>query len=263
MFPFFENFELENRKLENPSLFLWIDLFTLDNLITKPYSTVILLTERFRQAKLTHNFLKDYKIFMRVKSDEKRQAIIDIAKECFSQQGVSGTSMSQLAKQVGGSKATLYNYFSSKEEIFAEVMQSSATEQISNSFLSLDVNRDVRTSLLEFGYNFLDSILTPDAISIYRMAVAEADRSDIGRHFYNNGPKKGWKHLSEYIEKQSLKGELSQCNPWIAAMQFKALLSSEYVEQYAFAAIDKPSQQQIKTTVEQAVNAFMKLYGNE
>ncbi|WP_165311777.1 TetR/AcrR family transcriptional regulator [Vibrio ziniensis] len=200
---------------------------------------------------------------MRVKSDEKRQAILDIAKECFSQQGVSGTSMSQLAKELGGSKATLYNYFSSKEEIFAEVMQSSATEQISNSFLSLDVNRDVRTSLLEFGYNFLDSILTPDAISIYRMAVAEADRTDIGRHFYNNGPKKGWKHLSEYIEKQIAKGELSQCNSWIAAMHFKALLSSEYVEQYAFAAIDKPSQQQIKSTVEQAVNAFMKLYGNE
>jgi AcrR family transcriptional regulator len=198
---------------------------------------------------------------MRVKSDEKRQAIIDIAKECFSQQGVSGTSMSQLAKQLGGSKATLYNYFSSKEEIFAAVMQSSATEQISNSFLSLDINRDVRTSLLEFGYNFLDSILTPDAISIYRMAVTEADRSDIGRHFYNNGPKKGWKHLSDYIEQQISKGELSQCNAWVAAMQFKALLSAEYVEQYAFAAIEKPSQKQIEATVEQAVNTFMKLYG--
>lgn len=198
---------------------------------------------------------------MRVKSDEKRQAILDIAKECFSQQGVNATSMSQLAKQLGGSKATLYNYFSSKEEIFAAVMQSSATEQISNSFLSLDIERDVRTSLTEFGYNFLDSILTPDAISIYRMAITEADRSDIGRHFYNNGPKKGWKHLSEYIARQIDKGQLRSCDAWIAAMQFKALLSSEYVEQYAFAAIEKPNQQQIKITTEQAVSAFMALYG--
>ncbi len=200
---------------------------------------------------------------MRVKSDEKRQAILDIAKEAFSQQGVSATSMSHIAKQLGGSKATLYNYFNSKEEIFAAVMESSATEQISNAFLSLDVNRCVRTSLLEFGYNFLDSILTPDAIAIYRMAVSEADRSEIGRHFYNNGPKKGWTHLSEYIALQIAKGQLRDCNSWIAAMHFKALLSGEYVEQYAFAAIEKPSQEQIKKTVEQAVNAFMTLYGND
>ncbi len=200
---------------------------------------------------------------MRVKSDEKRQAILDIAKEAFSQQGVSATSMSHIAKQLGGSKATLYNYFNSKEEIFAAVMESSATEQISNSFLSLDVNRCVKTSLLEFGYNFLDSILTPDAIAVYRMAVSEADRSEIGRHFYNNGPKKGWTHLSEYIALQIEKGQLRECDSWIAAMQFKALLSAEYVEQYAFAAIDKPSQDQVKSTVEEAVNTFMTLYGNE
>jgi len=200
---------------------------------------------------------------MRVKSDEKRQAILDIAKEAFSQQGVSATSMSYIAKQLGGSKATLYNYFNSKEEIFAAVMDSSASEQISNSFLSLDVNRCVRTSLLEFGYNFLNSILTPDAIAVYRMAVSEADRSEIGRHFYNNGPKKGWQHLSEYIALQVTKGELKECDSWIAAMQFKALLSAEYVEQYAFAAIEKPSKQQIKATVEQAVSTFMSLYANE
>lgn len=200
---------------------------------------------------------------MRVKSDEKRQAILDIAKEAFSQQGVSATSMSYIAKQLGGSKATLYNYFNSKEEIFAAVMDSSASEQISSSFLSLDVNRCVRTSLLEFGYNFLNSILTPDAIAVYRMAVSEADRSEIGRHFYNNGPKKGWQHLSEYIALQVTKGELKECDSWIAAMQFKALLSAEYVEQYAFAAIEKPSKQQIQATVEQAVNTFMSLYASE
>ena len=70
------------------------------------------------------------------------------------------------------------------------------------------------------------------------MAVTEADRSDIGRHFYNNGPKR-LETLEYYIEQQISKGELKPMQ-WIAAMQFKALLSAEYVEQYAFAAIEKP-----------------------
>ncbi len=61
---------------------------------------------------------------MRVKSEEKRQAILEIAKDSFTKQGFEQTSMSHIAKMLGGSKATLYNYFSSKEEIFTAVMES-------------------------------------------------------------------------------------------------------------------------------------------
>ncbi|QSA19850.1 TetR/AcrR family transcriptional regulator, partial [Vibrio furnissii] len=114
---------------------------------------------------------------MRVKSEEKRQAILEIAKNSFTQQGFEQTSMSYIAKELGGSKATLYNYFSSKEAIFIAVMKSSASEQIAQSFLALDPKRDMQTSLLEFGYNFLSSVMTPDAMAIYRMAIHEADRS--------------------------------------------------------------------------------------
>ena len=46
---------------------------------------------------------------MRVKSEAKRQAILDIAKATFIEQGYSNTSMSEIASRVGGSKATLYN----------------------------------------------------------------------------------------------------------------------------------------------------------
>ncbi|EMK6666746.1 TetR/AcrR family transcriptional regulator [Vibrio fluvialis] len=197
---------------------------------------------------------------MRVKSEEKRQAILEIAKNSFTQQGFEQTSMSHIAKELGGSKATLYNYFSSKEEIFCAVMKSSATEQIAQSFLSLDPNREIRTSLLEFGYNFLSSVLTPDAMAIYRMAIHEADRSSIGRHFYENGPKCGWTHLSDYIDSQVKKGTLKACDTWIAAMQFKALLSAEHIEPFALGAIEKPKPAELKATALRAVDTFLTLY---
>ncbi|WP_053056084.1 TetR family multidrug efflux transcriptional regulator VceR, partial [Vibrio cholerae] len=177
---------------------------------------------------------------MRVKSEEKRQAILEIAKDSFTKQGFEQTSMSHIAKMLGGSKATLYNYFSSKEEIFTAVMESSATEQIALSFLSLDHNRELKPALLEFGYNFLNSVLTQDAMSIYRMAIHEADRSAIGRHFYENGPKRGWARLSRYITCQIECGSLKECDPWIAAMHFKALLSAQYFEPFSLGAIEKP-----------------------
>ena len=59
---------------------------------------------------------------MRVKTEERRQAIIEVAREAFTAQGFENTSMAEIASRVGGSKATLYNYFSSKEELFAAVI---------------------------------------------------------------------------------------------------------------------------------------------
>lgn len=197
---------------------------------------------------------------MRVKSEEKRQAILDIAKDSFTQQGFEQTSMSYIAKQLGGSKATLYNYFNSKEEIFAAVMESSATEQIENAFVSLDHQDDMHVALPEFGYNFLQSVLKPDIMAIYRMAINEAERSSIGRHFYENGPKKGWIHLSSYLQHQMERGTLRQADPWYAAMQLKGLLTAEHFEPYALRAIEMPTDKQIRETVDKAVEAFLCLY---
>jgi AcrR family transcriptional regulator len=63
---------------------------------------------------------------MRVKSETKRQTILDVATKAFIELGFNNTSMSEIASRVGGSKSTLYNYFSSKEEIFSAVMETSA-----------------------------------------------------------------------------------------------------------------------------------------
>lgn len=197
---------------------------------------------------------------MRVKSEEKRRAILEIAKNSFTHQGFEQTSMSYIAKELGGSKATLYNYFSSKEAIFIAVMKSSASEQIAQSFLALDPKRDMQTSLLEFGYNFLSSVMTPDAMAIYRMAIHEADRSSVGRKFYENGPKLGWTHLSDYIDSQVKKGLLKRCDTWFAAMQFKALLSAEHIEPFALGAIDAPSASELKAATQRAVDTFLVLY---
>ena len=45
------------------------------------------------------------------RKDRKRAEIVAIAQDLFFREGYAGTSMSQIAAAVGGSKATLYNHF--------------------------------------------------------------------------------------------------------------------------------------------------------
>ena len=54
---------------------------------------------------------------MRVKTEAKRQHIVDVAAQAFRELGFEGASMAEICARVGGSKATLYNYFASKEEL--------------------------------------------------------------------------------------------------------------------------------------------------
>lgn len=197
---------------------------------------------------------------MRVKTEEKRLAIIEIAKEAFFSQGFEKTSMSYISQQLGGSKATLYNYFSSKDEIFYAVMESSATEQIANAFNSLNNAKAIRASLIAFGINYLDSILTPEIMAIQRMVMAEAGKSDLGKKFYSKGPKRGWDEVSQFLSLRVDSKELrADIDPWHAAMQLKGLLEAELVMPYSLGAIDKPSAKQTREIVESAIEAFLTL----
>jgi AcrR family transcriptional regulator len=51
---------------------------------------------------------------MRVKSDTRREAILEIAKDLFREVGYERASMAMISARVGGSKATLYSYFKSR-----------------------------------------------------------------------------------------------------------------------------------------------------
>ena len=53
----------------------------------------------------------------------RRKRILDGALEVFHKSGIEGSTMDQIANQAGFGKATLYYYFSSKEEVFCSIME--------------------------------------------------------------------------------------------------------------------------------------------
>ncbi len=58
--------------------------------------------------------------------DDKKERIIEIAQKIFARFGIQKSTMDEIAKMARMGKATLYYYFKSKEEIFAEVIKKEA-----------------------------------------------------------------------------------------------------------------------------------------
>lgn len=200
---------------------------------------------------------------MRTKSEMKRQAILDIAKQLFGEVGFERASMSELCARVGGSKATLYNYFSSKEEIFFEIAFDSTGAEFDAIHNALDpTTDDIGESLYIFGKRILALLYSPEVRSARRLIVAESGRSELGRLCYERGPERSQKEVAAFLQSAMDKGKLRQADPRLAGYHLHGLLESEFIVRFLFQVDDNPSAEEIDGAARRAVDAFMAAYGN-
>ena len=167
---------------------------------------------------------------MRIKTDEKRQLIIDTAYRLFRANGFEKTSMSEVTAQVGGSKATLYNYFSSKEELFLECMVSITDHYLEGIHSSLkNPEIDVETALFDLAKRALRLMFAPEMVASRRLVIAEAERSGIGRLFHEKIISYQ-QEIASFLERAMEEGKLRKADPMLASVQFRALLEAEIFE---------------------------------
>lgn len=169
---------------------------------------------------------------MKVRTEAKRVAIVQAAIGLFRELGYERASMSELVKRLGGSKATLYGYFPSKEALFSAVVRASATTHLSEATADLrlagESQESLESTLLRFAEGML-RVLTNDAnaLAVYRMVIAEAGRSEVGQLFYDSGPSESIQALASLLEAAMARGELRKSPSFVAALQFTALVTAE------------------------------------
>ncbi len=201
---------------------------------------------------------------MRTLTEERRQAIIHAALQVFQEQGYERTSMNEVARRVGGSKATLYNYFASKEELFAAVVRTYSTQFLTQAAAELvsDESQDLSLEeiLTRFGTRMLQ-VLTGNhpALQLYRIVVGEAGHSDIGTLFRESGIRESMETLARAMGDAVQKGELRDAEPMLLASQFTALVKAETDVLLLKREIPLFSSVQISEMVTRAVRLF--LYG--
>jgi AcrR family transcriptional regulator len=93
----------------------------------------------------------------RLDRDARREAILDVAREVFMDEGYAAASMSTIAARLGGSKGTLYNYFKSKDELFTAYVRRHCAWQEDAMFSLLDDGEDHRGALMRLARKYLSA----------------------------------------------------------------------------------------------------------
>lgn len=196
----------------------------------------------------------------RVRTEEKRRQIVAIASELFQELGYDRTSMSLISERLGGSKATLYGYFKSKEDLLQSVLVYDVTEEadrLMNEFLS---GRNLREGLISLGRAYMTRRLSPGPIANIRIVSTQPESSTIGKEFYENVLGPAWKRLANRFQSMMDAGVLKRADPWIAAMQWKGMCEWDMFERRLLGAIKAGDPDEINRAATAAADSFLELY---
>jgi AcrR family transcriptional regulator len=195
------------------------------------------------------------------KNDGKRQAILESAYRLFRVQGFDGTSMSDITSQVGGSKATLYSHFPSKEELFVECMMAALQNYMSDTLKHLDASRsDPQAALRNFGTSVLNFICSSEQVEVRRLMIAEAARSGTGKLFFDKITALR-AQISSFLAACMASGLLRRDDPDLAADHLGALLEAEVLEPLLLHVREAaPDEEESAAAARRAVAAFLRAY---
>lgn len=144
-----------------------------------------------------------------VRKQDRRQAIVDVARRSFLEDGYAATSMSGLLAELGGSKATLWSYFRSKEELFAAVIEDVTLAFRQELESELSAAADLETTLFSFCRSFLNKTAQPASVAAWRLIVGESGRfPELGRIFYETAAMRVERTLAVYLAEQIAAGRL-------------------------------------------------------
>ena len=203
---------------------------------------------------------------LRLTGDEdssKRRQILDGARKVFMDLGFDGASMGEIARSAGVSKGTLYVYFADKNRLFEAIVEEEALEQGKIAF-NFDPERDVTTTMMEFGQAYIQMLCRPGGGSATRTVMAIAERMpEVGRRFYNNVVALTIARLAHYFEVRAGLGDLAIDDCELAATQFMQMCQASLFMPFLFQAAPAPSAERIAEVVESATRMFLAEYRNK
>lgn len=199
---------------------------------------------------------------MKVRTEARREAIVKEATRLFLEMGYVRATMGELTQRMGGSKATLYGYFKSKEDLFAAVVEANGEAHLAEAMVELEQLPTVglESGLKRFAEKLLSLMLKEDAMALYRMILSEAGHSNVGEVFAELGPRRCTEALCAAFRDAMERGDMERGPEAVLSMHYMALVRSEIEFLMYQRKPLRPSRKEIEAMARRAVSVFLRGY---
>jgi len=157
----------------------------------------------------------------RLESAQLSDRILNVATALFLGHGFGATSIEAVARRAGISKRTFYHRFRGKEMLFEAVVRRLIERWTPPFDAALFEGANLAEMLRRAAEYMLEVALTPEALALHRMVIAEATRfPGLARILHELGAAAGIERIARVLEPRIASGELLAIEPRFAAEQF-------------------------------------------
>lgn len=193
----------------------------------------------------------------------KALVVLRAARMIFLEHGFSAATTDMIQREAGVSKSTVYAHYPNKESLFVAVIEAECASHADKIRAIVEQSGDLRAILLTIARAYLEIVLSPDGLALFRVIVAEAPSFPaLARAFYLAGPYAIIELISKQLASAAAEGKIdvSEIGRDAAAAQFTNLVRSEAHIQYLTHPKGSPSQAQIDQWATSAVVTFCRAF---
>ena len=188
----------------------------------------------------------------------KERRILDAALSVFAATGYSGASMDAIAANAEVSKPTLYQYFGSKEQLFAAMMLDKRDEMLG---VFDNPSPSLVRDLVDFAWHYAQTVMRPDLLSLARLIIGEAQRfPQIGRAYQASGPDHMLAGIMDYLTRRRSEGALDFADAELAAQDLWGLILSAPRTQALYIPDAIPDRAALARYINNGLRVFLKAY---
>ncbi len=194
----------------------------------------------------------------RSRLEARRHAFLNAANAAFLEKGYAKTTLDDIIAKSGGSRQTLYALFGGKQGLFEAIVSRLNTELFRPLRAEGHLDRGPEEVLVEIGVHFLQMVLAPEALGVFRLVIAEGPTMpELSERFWALGPARTISAFETYFAEQTHRGVLNLADPNLAARQFQGILLGNLHMQCLLGVREIPSPEEIEAFVKSAVKRFL------
>ena len=197
----------------------------------------------------------------RPKDLEKRQRILESAKQLFLEMGYHGSSMNQIAQNAGVTKLTVYNHFQDKATLFTCAIEDTCEHILSTRPRELTADSNFIVVLNEVCELALNIVNLPEAIKLDLLLLElAAEHSPLVEQFYRASHLKMRQVWENFFQDAAALNFIQQDHPARQTELIVSLLMGLRHQEVLLGMRERPTAVEQQNTIGFAIEIFMLKY---
>lgn len=188
----------------------------------------------------------------------RKASILKAATTLFLKHGYGETSVNMIVARSGGSKATFYSYFPTKDVVLRAVVDSIVSNREEPE---LQPTEDIRTALRIYAEHRLRVVFSRRHQALLGLIVAERERfPDIALMYFERGPRRSHDLLVEYMRQLQEHGRLGIESAEESAEFFIGMLLHQWYISQLFLRSAPPTTEAMRQRADHVVGRFLEAF---